>query len=78
MGPTETEINEEVFNINFDCTEYYGDVAEQDPSYVLDPLFKPVSKSFLVDYDHGSNVVTRSSYLGILLFVCDAIIKFFI
>ena len=28
MDPTETEINEEVFNINFDCTEYYGDVEE--------------------------------------------------
>ena len=62
-------IDESVFHSNADWVEFYGDVAEEDPSRIPEPLGEPVLTSTFVDSDHASNVVTRRSHTGILFFV---------
>jgi len=42
-----------------------------------EPLGNPVSTTAFVDADHASNVVTRRSHTGILLFVCNALIRYY-
>ena len=42
-----------------------------------EPLGEPVLSSTLVDSDHASNFINRRSHEGILLFVCDGLIKSF-
>ena len=57
--------------------EFYGDVVEEDPPQITEPMDEPVSTSNFVDSDHASNFVTRRSHTGILLFICNGIIKAF-
>ena len=42
-----------------------------------DPRGEPVSTSTFVDSEHASNFITRRSHTGILLFICNGIIKAF-
>ena len=57
--------------------EFYGNMVQEDPPQMPDPLGEPVSKSTFVDSEHASNFVTRISHTGILLFVCNGLIKAF-
>ena len=59
------------------ATEFYGDVVEEDPPQIPEPLGEPVSKSAFVKSDHASNVITGLSHTGILLFSCNGIIRAF-
>ena len=68
-------IDEIVFHSNYNWVEFYGDVAEDDPLRMPNPFGEPVSTSTFVDSDHASNVFTRRSHTGILLFVCNGLIK---
>ena len=70
-------IDESLFNSNANWVEFYGDVAEEDPTRIPEPLGEPVSKSTFVDSYHASNVVTRRSNTGIILFVFNGLIKAF-
>ena len=70
-------IDESVFHYNVNCVEFYGDMAEEDPPRMPDPLCDPVSTSTFVDSGHASNVVTRRSHTDILFFVCNGLIKAF-
>ena len=65
MDPNEPGTNERMFNINANWMEFYGDVVEEDPPGMPEPLGKPVLQSVFVDSDHASNVVTRRSHTGI-------------
>ena len=60
-----------------DWTEFYGDVWEEDPPDMPEPLGKPVYINTFVDADHAGNVVTRRSHSGIMIFVNNALIKSF-
>ena len=83
-------IYESVFHSSNYWVEFYGDVAEEYPPQIPEPLgkpslcsywksylvyCKPVQTSTFVDSDHASNFVTMRSYKGILLFVCNVLIK---
>lgn len=77
MDANEPFVDESMFNINADWMEFYGDVVEEDPPGMPEPLGKPILQSVFVDSDHASNVVTRRSHSGIFLFVNNALIKSF-
>lgn len=77
MDPLEPAIDESVFQNNTDWTEFYGDVVEEDPPRMPEPLGKPVATSTFVDANHASNVVTRRSHSGIFMFVNNALIDQF-
>ena len=70
-------IDKSFLRSNADCVEFYGDMAEEDPPRMPEPLGEPVSKSAFVESDHDSNVITRRSHTGILLFVWNCPIKTF-
>ena len=77
MDANEPFVDESMFNINADWMKFYGDVVEEDPPGMPEPLGKPILQSVFVDSDHASNVVTRRSHSGIFLFVNNALIKSF-
>lgn len=77
LDPSTPLIDESVFHSNADWVEFYGDVVEEDPPRMPEPLGEPVVTSTFVDSDHASNVVTRRSHTGILLFICNGLIEAF-
>ena len=42
MDPNEPGTDERMFNINADWLEFYGDIKEEDPPGMPEPLGKPV------------------------------------
>ena len=69
MYPSTPIIDESVFHSNANWVKFYGDVVEEDPPQMPEPLGESVSTSSFVESDHASNVITRRSHTGILLFV---------
>ncbi|KAL7537428.1 hypothetical protein ACHAWF_005758, partial [Thalassiosira exigua] len=74
MDPATPAIDRNSFNRTGDWAEFYGDVVKEDPPGMLEPLGKPVEIFAFCDSDHASNVVTRRSHSGILLFAQNALI----
>ncbi|EJK65517.1 hypothetical protein THAOC_13609, partial [Thalassiosira oceanica] len=58
-----------IFNDGADWTPFYGDVVEESPPRMPDPLGPAVQLSCYVDASHANNVVTRRSHTGINLFL---------
>jgi hypothetical protein len=52
-----------------DWTEFYGDVEEELPPRMPQPLGLPVTISVFVDANHAGNIVTRRSHTGILIYL---------
>ena len=44
MDPNEPSVDESMFNLNADWMEFYGDVTEEDPPGMPEPLGKAVSQ----------------------------------
>jgi hypothetical protein len=65
------DVDESKFK-EYDWTDFYGDIQEQLPPNMPEPLGNPVKISCFCDADHASNVVTRRSHTGILIFVNNA------
>jgi len=61
----------------FDWKDFYGDVKEILPPNRPMPLGNPVHMSCFVDADHASNVVTRRSHTGTLIFLNGAPITWY-
>jgi hypothetical protein len=57
--------------------EFYGDLQEELPPRMPDPLGKPMDITCFVDADHAGNIVTRRSHTGILIFIQNAPIIWF-
>ena len=57
--------------------EFYGDVVEELPSKMPEPLGSPIKIICFVDADHAGNVITRRSHSGVLLFLQNAPILWF-
>jgi hypothetical protein len=56
--------------IEQDWSEFYGDVQEELPPMMPEPLgFLVTSISVFVDANHAGNVVTRRSHTGIVIFL---------
>ena len=52
--------------------DFYGDIAEELPPNMPEPLGHAMDITCFVDSDHAGNVVTRRSHTGILIFVQNA------
>ena len=77
MDPCYPCVDEGAFNITADWKEFYGDVKEDLPPHMPEPLGEPVMQTEFVDANHANNVVTRCSHSGIFLFLNNALIKSF-
>ena len=58
-----------VFNDGADWKPFYGDIVEELPLKMPEPLGPAVQLSCYVDVSHANNVVTRRSHTGINLFL---------
>lgn len=52
-----------------DWRDFYSDASENVPENLPDPRVKEVSITCFVDASHASDLKTRRSYTGILIFV---------
>ncbi|KAL7528643.1 hypothetical protein ACHAWF_002639 [Thalassiosira exigua] len=77
MDPSAPAIDRDDFNGTADWAEFYGDVVKEDLPSTPEPLGKSVEIFAFCDSDHASNVVTRRSHSGILLFSQNALIRSF-
>ena len=75
--PVLPPIDERAFAGDIDWTDFYGDVVEELPPKMPEPLGKAVTISAFVDANHAGNVVTRRSHSGIIIFVQNAPIVMF-
>ena len=66
---TRPKIDESVFHHNADWKGFYGDVEEELPASMPEPLGNPATISAFVDANHAGNVVTRRSHSGFIIFV---------
>lgn len=72
FDPEIVKTDESCFSPDADWKEFYGDVQEEDPPNMPEPLGKPVKITCFVDADHAGNTVTRRSHTGVLIFVNNA------
>jgi hypothetical protein len=77
FDPSIPEVDWEEALKEVDWTEFYGDITEEDPKGMPEPLGNPVRTSCFVDADHAGNKITRRSHTGIFLFVNGAMIQAF-
>jgi len=70
---TKPDIDESAFQ-EVDWKDFYGEVEEELPSKIPEPLGRPVTISRFVDANHAGNVVTRWSHSGVLIFLMNALI----
>ena len=77
MDPSNPMTDESVFHYNSDWLGFYGDMVEEDLPQISEPLGEPVLKSTFVGSDHASDIINVRSHTGILLFVCNGVIKAF-
>jgi hypothetical protein len=63
FDPTEPWIDESQF-VEQDWSDFYGDVEQELPIKMPDPLGFPVNMSVFVDANHTGNVVTHRSHTG--------------
>ena len=79
FDPKDVRLDESAF-ANTDIAawrDFYGDVAEELPPKMPDPLGNGVDITCFVDSDHAGNLVTRRSHTGILIFLQNAPIIWF-
>ena len=72
MDPSVPDVDESVFSLNTDWKDFYW-----DPHRMLEPLRKPLYVGCFIDADYSDNFITRRPHSGILLFVNNALIKYF-
>ena len=77
FNPEKPIIKEGTFECDVDWTEFYGNVKEEDPPGMPEPLGASVTIGCFVDADHAGNKVTRRSHTGIILFLNKAPIQAF-
>ena len=74
FDPVTPYVNESRFNNESDWKDFYGDIKEEDPHAMPEPLGKAVKTFCIVDANHAGNVVTRHSHSGVLIFIMNALI----
>ena len=75
LDPTYPDIDYETFNIDKDCTHFYGDISEAIPPKAPDPLGKSVYLRIIADSDHSGDKSTRSSCTGFMIFMNMSLIN---
>ena len=69
FDPRTVDVDETAFNDTADWTEFYGNIAEEDPPGMSIPLGNPVTITCFVDASHATNKVTCQSHTGIMIFL---------
>ena len=77
MDPTYIKHDENQFETCVDWKEFYGDIKEEEPPNMPEPLGQSMDTVVFVDADHASNVVTRRSHSGVLVFANNALVTSF-
>ena len=80
MDPNRVPCDEMDFNnlaTSGDWKEFYGEIKEEDPPRMPEPLAAPVKMLAFVDSDHAGNVVTRRSHSGYFVFIQNALMYSF-
>ena len=72
FDPRKPRVDEQYFNTGADWKEFYGDIEEEDPPHMPEPLGRSVRMSCFVDANHAGNVITRRSHTGILIMLNNA------
>ena len=68
---TKPDIDESAFQ-EVDWKDFYGEVEEELPPKMLEPLGRPVTISCFVDANYAGNVVTCWLHSGVLIFLMNA------
>lgn len=77
FDPETPVIKPGTFQCGDDWTDFYGEVVEEDPPDMPEPLGRSVTIGCFVDADHAGNRVTRRSHTGIIIFLNKAPIMTF-
>jgi hypothetical protein len=78
FDPHQTKVDESAFaSGKTDWKDFYGDVEEELPPGMPEPLGKSAHTTCFVDANHAGNVVTRRSHTGVLIYVMNAPIIWF-
>jgi hypothetical protein len=77
FDPNLPYIAPDTFRCDDDWVEFYGDVKEEDPPSMPEPLGASVTIGCFVDADHAGNKVTRRSHTGVIMFLNKAPIQVF-
>jgi hypothetical protein len=72
FDPRTVTVDENVFYDTSSWVEFYGDVVEEDPPGMPEPLGHPVTITCFVDANHATNQVSRRSHTGIIIFISKA------
>ena len=67
FDPRKPALDERYINRGADWTKFYGDVVEEDPPHMPEPLGRLIRMGCFVDVKHDGSVVTRRSHTGILI-----------
>jgi hypothetical protein len=71
FDPADPIIDDQQF-LEVDWTELYGDMVEELPPRMPEPLGNPINISVFVDANHAGNAVTRRLHSGILIHLQNA------
>ena len=77
MDTSVPNADESIFNLDANYRDFCGDVVEEEHHLLPEPLQRPVDVGYFVDVKHGGNLITRLSHSRILLFVNNALTKYF-
>jgi hypothetical protein len=78
FDPYQSKVDESAFaSGTTDWKDFYGDITEELPPGMPEPLGKSAHTTCFVDANHAGNVVTRRSHSGILIYVMNAPIIWF-
>jgi hypothetical protein len=72
FDPTSPMLDEECFQHDVDWKQFYGDIIEEEPNDMPNPLGLPVNVSCFVNANHAGNIITRRSHTGIIIFIQNA------
>ena len=72
FDPKRPEYSQVYFNDSADWSDFYGDLVEEYPPHMPEPLGKAMKMACFVDSNHAGNVVTRRSHTGIMIFLQNA------
>ena len=78
FDPKTPQIDERVSNANIDWRDFYGEVSEELLLNMPEAKGQPVVVSCFVDANHAGNMITRRSHTGILIYVQNAPIVWFL
>ena len=75
---TDEEISEGIKRDLEDWKDFYPDTVEAHPKNNLEPMGEPVTFRVYVDANHAGDLANMRSHSGILIYINNTLIKFYI